>query len=168
MRQGQRKTVFRRPFVKRFALCYRSVVCLSVCLSVCPVCNVGVLWPNGWTDPEETWRAGRPRPWPHCIRWGPSSPSPKGHSHPFLVHICCGRMARWIQMPLGTEVGLGPDHIVLDGAHPPKNKGGERGTAPNFRPISIVAKRSPISATAERLFFSGDDRPRPLSSPPHF
>ena len=25
--------VFGRPFVKRFALCYRSVVCLSVCLS---------------------------------------------------------------------------------------------------------------------------------------
>ena len=29
--------IFGRPFVKRFALCYRSVVCLScrVCLSVC-------------------------------------------------------------------------------------------------------------------------------------
>jgi len=45
--------------------------------------------------------------------------------------------------------GLGHDRIVLDGnpALPPK-----RGTAPNFRPISIVAKRSPISATAEHLF----------------
>jgi len=30
---------------------------------------------------------------------------------------------------------------------PPK-----RGTAPNFRPMSIVAKRSPISATAELLY----------------
>jgi len=32
--------IFGRPFVKRFALCYRSVVCLPVCLSVlsCPVC----------------------------------------------------------------------------------------------------------------------------------
>ena len=29
--------VFGRPFVKRFALCYRSVV-LSVCLSVLSVC----------------------------------------------------------------------------------------------------------------------------------
>jgi len=31
---------FGRPFVKRFTLCYQSVVCLSVCLSVsvCPVC----------------------------------------------------------------------------------------------------------------------------------
>jgi len=48
---------FGRPFVKRFALCYRSVV-LSVCTSVC---DVGVLWPNGWTDQDETWHAGRPR-----------------------------------------------------------------------------------------------------------
>jgi len=69
--------IFGRPFVKRFALCYRSVVCLS-CLSVCPVCrvcNVGVLWPNGWTDQDETWHAGRPRPRPHCVRWGPSPPN---------------------------------------------------------------------------------------------
>jgi len=29
--------VFGHPFVKRFALCYRTVVSLSVCLS-CPVC----------------------------------------------------------------------------------------------------------------------------------
>jgi len=46
-RTGQRsdsigRTVFGRPFVKRFALCYRSVFCLS-----CPVCDVRALWPNG-------------------------------------------------------------------------------------------------------------------------
>jgi len=35
--------IFGRPFVKRFAPCYQTVVCLS-CLSVlsCPVCDVGV------------------------------------------------------------------------------------------------------------------------------
>jgi len=45
---------FARPFVKRFELCYRSIVLsiLSVCLSVC---DVRVLWPNGWTDQDETW-----------------------------------------------------------------------------------------------------------------
>jgi len=33
-------------------------------------------------------------------------------------------MAGCIQMPLGTEVGLGPGHIALDGdpAHPPPKK----------------------------------------------
>ena len=42
--------------------------CLScpVCLSVCPVCNVRALWPNGWMDQEETWHAGRPQPRTHC------------------------------------------------------------------------------------------------------
>jgi len=53
-------------------------------------------------------------------------------------------------MPLGTEVFLFPGDIVLDG-HPALPV--ERGTAsPTFRPMSTVAKRSPISATAE-LFF---------------
>jgi len=32
----------------------RCPVCLSVC-PICPVCNVGVLWPNGWMDQDETW-----------------------------------------------------------------------------------------------------------------
>jgi len=55
----------------------------SVCLT-CPVCNVGVLWPNGWMDQDETWHADRPRPWPHCVTWWPSSPSPKGTQPPFF------------------------------------------------------------------------------------
>jgi len=32
-------------------------------------------------------------------------------------------MAGWIKMPLGVEVGLGPDDIVLDGDPAPPNKG---------------------------------------------
>ena len=53
-------------------------------------------------------------------------------------------------MPLGTKVGLGRGHIVLHG-DPALPK---RGTAPIFRPMSTVAKRSPISATAEPLFLN--------------
>jgi len=43
-------------------------------------------------------------------------------------------------MPLGMEVGLGPGDFVLDGdpALPPPKKGR---VPPNFRPMSIVAKR---------------------------
>ena len=86
-------SIFGRPFIKRFALCYRSVVC--------PVCNVRALWPNGWMDQDETWRAGTPGPWLHCVRWGPSSPSPKGaQPTQFSAHICCSQMAAWIKMPL--------------------------------------------------------------------
>jgi len=52
----------------------------TVVLSVCPVCDIGELWPNGWMDQDETWIAGRPRPRPHCVRWGPSSADEKGHT----------------------------------------------------------------------------------------
>jgi len=46
---------------------------------------------------------------------GPS-PLPKKEVHPqFSVYVYCGKMARWIKMTLGMEVGLGPGHIVLDG-----------------------------------------------------
>ena len=51
------------------------------CLSVCPVCDVRALWPNGWTDQDKTWHTGRPRPWPHCVRWRPS-PLPKKGAEP--------------------------------------------------------------------------------------
>ena len=95
--------VFGRPFVKRFAVRYRTVV-LSV-LSRVSVCDVGVL----------------------CQTVG------------------------WIKMPLGMEVGLGL-HIVLDG-DPAPPKRGHSSPPPNFRrSVHIVAKRSPISATAELLY----------------
>ena len=64
------QTVLGRPLIKRLALCYRPLSCLSVC-------DVGVLWQNGSTDQDETWHAGRPPLWPYCVRWGPTSPSPK-------------------------------------------------------------------------------------------
>ena len=42
-------------------------------------------------------------------------------------------------LPLGKEVGLRPDHIVLDGDPAPPH---EKDTvAPTFRPMSIVAKQ---------------------------
>jgi len=41
-----------------------------------------------------------------------------------LTHICCGQMAGWIKMPLGTEIGLSPNDIVLDGDPAPLPKKG--------------------------------------------
>ena len=103
--------------------------CLS-CPACLSVCNVGTLWPNGLTDQDETWHAGRPRPWPHCVRWGPSSPSPKGHSPTqFSAHICCGQMAAWIKMPLGIELGLSSGDFASDGDPAPPL---------NVRPIFII------------------------------
>jgi len=84
-------------------------------------------------------------------------PIPKtGHSRQFLAHVCCGQTPGWIKMPLGTKVGLGPGRIVLHGDPAPTSK---RGTAPNFRPMSIVAKWSPILATAAHLFYRPDAVP---------
>jgi len=85
-----------------------------------------------------------------CVRWGPSSPPQKGGTQPqFSAHVYCGQTAGWIKMPLGTKVGLGPRDIVVDGGPAPP-KGAQ--LPPNFRPMPIVAKRSPISATAELLW----------------
>jgi len=64
-------------------------------------------------------------------------------------------------MPLSTKAGLGTGHIVLhgDAANPPKGA-----QQPIFRPMSIVAKRSLISATAELLFlFVYEISPEPLN-----
>ena len=76
------------------------------CLSVCPVLSVSdvlALWPNGCTDHDETWHAGRARPWPHCVRQGPSSPSPKG---------ACTPSNKLYQK--GSIPGYNTDHLTPD------------------------------------------------------
>jgi len=53
--------------------------------------------------------------------------------------VYCGQTIGWIiKMKLGMEVDIGPGHIVLDGDPAPLPK---TDTAPNFRPMSVVAKR---------------------------
>jgi len=97
-----------------------------------------------------TWYRGRPRPSEIVLDVTQLPSHKKGHgSLPhFSAHLRCGETAGWI-IPLGTEVGLSPGD-VLDGDPAPPT---ERGTAgPTFRLMSIVARRSPISATAELLF----------------
>ena len=133
-------TTFGLPFVKRFALCYRFAVCpvLSVCLSCLSVCNVRALQPNSWTDQDETWHEGAPRPWPHCVRWDLAPPPPKRHIPQFSVHISSARMAACIKMSLGMELGLGPGNFVRWEPRSPPQKGVE---PPNFRSMFIVAKR---------------------------
>ena len=125
-------------------LSFWATVCKTVrpmlpvrCLS-CPVCDVCALWPNGWMDQDETWLAGRPRPWPHCVRWGLSSPSPKGGRAPqFPAHICCGQMAGWIKMPLDMEEGLSPGNFVLHGDPAPLPKKGAEPLSPIFSPCPL-------------------------------
>jgi len=114
--------VFGRPFVKRFALCYRSVVC-PVCLSVC---NVGVLWPNGWGIKMKFGMQVGLGPGHTVLDGDPVPLLQRGTAPQFSAHICCGQMAAWIKMSLGTKLGLGQGDFVLDGYHaPPPQKGAE-------------------------------------------
>jgi len=58
--------------------------CAIGLLSVYPVCDVGLLWLSGWTDQDETWHAGRPQRWPHCVGGDPAPPPAKGGRHPIF------------------------------------------------------------------------------------
>jgi len=85
----------------------------------------------------------RPRPWPHCARWGPSPHPERDRATPNFRPICGGQMAAWIKMPLGMEVGLDPDDCVRWEPRPLPQKGAElKGAEPAqiFGPF-IVAKR---------------------------
>jgi len=65
----------------------------------------------------------------HTVLDGHPPPLPqRGTASPqFSAHVCCGQMAAWIKMSLGTEVGLGLREIVFNvdpaaprkRAHPP-------------------------------------------------
>ena len=92
------------------------------------------LWPNGWMDQDATLYGGKPRPRRRCVRWGRSSPK-KRHSPQFLVHVYCGQMAGWMKTPLGTEVDLGPGHIVLDGG--PSSPQNGHSSPPLFGPCLL-------------------------------
>ena len=70
-----------------FVLCCRTVV-LFVCLSasLLSVCDVGVLWPNGWTDQPETWVGLHPC---HIVLDGDPAPLPKiGDTAPTIFGPC--------------------------------------------------------------------------------
>ena len=123
-----------QPFVKWFMLCYRTIVHLS-CLSV-----TLEYWPIGWMDQDATWYGGRPRPWLHCARWRPSPPPKRDTTPQFSAHVCCGGMAGWIKMPLGTKVGFGEGHIVLDGDIAPSPKGSQ---PPIFSPCLFLSNGRP-------------------------
>ena len=80
-------------------------------------------------DQDETWHAGRPQPWPHCVRCGPTSPQKKRRHSP---------------------------HIVLDGYPAPPQKGAQ---PPNFRPMFVAKRLpiSPITEQLHKLLL-GDSR----------
>ena len=123
--------VFGRPFVKRFALCYRTIV-LSVLSLMLVHCGQTV----GRIKMKLGMQAGL-RPGHIVLDGDPAPPPPKRHSPQFSAHICCGQMAGWINMVLGTEVGLSPGDFVLDGYPAILPKKGAESPSPIFDPFLL-------------------------------
>jgi len=109
---------FGPPFVKRFALSYRTVVCLS-CLSCLSVTLVHCGQTVGSIKMKLGMHVGF-GPGHIGLYGDPAPPPSKGQSPQFSAHICCGQMAGWIKTPLGIEVGFDAGHIVLDGDPAPR------------------------------------------------
>ena len=82
-------------------------------------------------DQDETCHAGRPRPWPHCIRLGPATLPQRGTVPPIFGPYLLRPMAAWIKMSIGMEPGLGLGDFVLDGDPAPlPQKGSDPATLP--------------------------------------
>jgi len=75
----------------------------------------------------------------------PAPPPEKNATAPthFLAYVYCGQTAVWMKTPLGTEVELGPGHVVLDENPAPPAKGAQQPAS--FRPMSIVATVAHLS-----------------------
>jgi len=146
IRYSNHPSVFGRPFVKRFALCYRPLSCpvLSVRSEKggrAPQFSVHVHCGQtaGWINMALGMQVGL-GPGHIVLNGDPRTPLSKmGHSFQFSAHVYCGQTDGWIKMALGMKVGLGPGHIVLDGEPSPLLKTGAQ-PSPNFRPISVAAK----------------------------
>jgi len=171
-------SVFGRPFVKvkRFALCYRTVV-LSVCLSVTMVyCGQTVKWIKMKLGMEVMGLGPG-----HIVLDGDTAPLPrKGcrlQSPHFSAHFYCGQTARCIKMPLGVEVGLSLGDIVLDGDPAyPHQKGHSPQFSANVRCGQTTGwtKMSPgmkVGLGPGDFVFDGDPAPPPRkkgTAPPNF
>ena len=66
--------------------------------------------------------------------------------YPTFRSTYCGQTARWIKMPLGTEVGLGSGHIVLD--RNPAAPKGHSSPPPTFWPMAKISEEECIVSVA--------------------
>ena len=138
------RTVLQTVAQKWFALCYRTVVC-HVCLSLLSVTLVYCGQTVEWIKTKLGMMVGLG----HIVLDGDPAPRQKG-AQPRIFGPCLFWPNGWMDQD-ATWYGdrlLPRRHCVRWGPSSPPKK---TGTAPNFRSMSIVAKRSPISATAEHL-----------------
>ena len=129
--------IFGRPFVKRFALFYQTVV-----LSVRPVClSVTLVYCRQTVERMKMKLGTEVGLGPDHIVLDGDPTSPKGAQplSQYSAHICCGQTAESIKMQLGMAVGLGPGDFVLDEdpAPPPLPQKGGGGCPPIFCPCLL-------------------------------
>jgi len=87
---------------------------LSVCLCVCPVCYVGVLWPNGWMDQHETSHRGIGLGRDHIVLDGDRAhPPPKWYSPPIFDTCLLWPNGRPSQLLLSTSKCGGRWYCIL-------------------------------------------------------
>jgi len=131
--------VFGPPFVKWFALCYQTVV-LSVCLSCLSVTLVYCDQTVGWIKTKLGMAVGLGHPDNTVVDGDPATPSQKGHSpHNFRPVSVVAKRLDASRCHLVRRHASALAHCVRQR---PRSI---------FGPCLIVAKRSPISATAELL-----------------
>jgi len=139
----------------------KKVVCLSVCQSICLSCSV-LSCPQFSAHVCCGQTAGWIRmPLGTMVDLGPGNivldadpaPPPRGTApsrfRPMSIVI---KRLDGSRCYLVRRLALAQAALSYLGIQLPAS---ERGTAPNFRPMSIVAKWSSISATAEHLFSAG-------------
>jgi len=102
-----------RPFVKRFAYAIRPLSCLSVC----PVCLF-------------------------CL---------------CVTLVYCSQTVGRIKMKRGTQVGLGPGHIALDGDPAPSSP--KKGQSPPIFDLCLLCPNGCMDQDA--TWYGGRPRPRP-------
>jgi len=96
-------------------------------------------------DQDETWHAGRPRPWAHCVTWGPSSPSRKETQPPPIFGQCPLWPNGWMDED-ATWYGSRPwprPHCIR--RVPSCTRKMHSSPHPSFRPMSIVATVAHLS-----------------------
>ena len=136
--------VFGRPFVKRLARCYRTVVlsCLDRLYNCEKFHQVDTKTDQtaGWIKMPFGTKVSHG---PHHIvldwEWGSSSPR-KGAQHPPLSRFTAQPMPivakrlEWIKIPLGAEVGLCPSDVG------PSPRHGNGTAAATFRSMSATIR----------------------------
>ena len=136
----------RRPYNTLALPCYSSPYATGTLsrLSVCPVCNVGILWPNGWMDQDATWCGGSLGPGGIVFDGDRAVPNGNWHIGPphISAHFALARspISATAELLLRYASGQTNTRIFRHGHHNTSQcyQGGEWGRSKNKQGINIT------------------------------